>query len=152
MKLKFFKTILCLVFIGFLCSTSWAADKVGDFDGDTDIDINDVAYELAWISARDQSDKVKIAQSATVLVTSATGPVKRLPTSVDDVSGDDIIDINDAVYTLSWISARNQNDFTSIETSAKTLYPVTGYMSKAPGTEIGESSMTFEIASITPDL
>lgn len=154
MKLKIaYLLVLLFLFI----SLTVSAEQVCDFDGNNTVDLKDVAYLLAWYQSGGSAvspSKTLVTAVASELLSAATGPLTRLPSeSVDDLSGDGLIDLNDVALMLAWYQSGGQSNssFSLVESIAQELLSSANFISKFPGTPIGDSSFTTTITGITTD-
>jgi hypothetical protein len=145
------KIFLLLMVFAFL-SPVLHAELAGDLDGDGTITLNDIAYFMAWFMKGRTTDQALVVSTATSLYSSATGPIVRLPdASKDNFYGDNSISLNDIAIMMAYFMKGRTTDFSVVQSQAIQLYSTADFVSKLPGTPIGDSSFTTTITGITTD-
>lgn len=144
------KKLSVFLFFLLLCASSGAAEIAGDFDGDQEITLKDVAYALAY--ALDNSlTLTTLPGSADNIYSKATGPVSRLPDTVkDNFDSNDGFGLGDVAALLAFYLASDKS-FSAVETSTVTIYSKASSLYKLPGTPIGDSSFSTTITGIQTD-
>lgn len=153
MKYKEYVSYIFVIGLLVISPMLFAADKVGDFDRDGVVSINDVVYELAWIQSGRPTDTVLVVNRAKEIYASAVGPISRIPDEVTDDVSDSGVNIDDVVFMLAWIQSGKTSDSSVVETRAAEIMASvsSNYLSKSPEMEIGSSTVPVTITGIQTD-
>jgi hypothetical protein len=94
-----------------------------DFNNDSVVDINDLVYQIAWMQAEKTSTLTTVENRAKEIFQNIKGPLVALPSdSIEDLSGDAQVDINDLIMLISWMQAEGTNDISVITARAKEIF------------------------------
>jgi hypothetical protein len=146
------KKIFVFFIVFTLISSCCSAEVAGDLDGNGSITVEDIAYFMAWFIKGRTTDKSVVVNRAKELYPNATGPVVRLPDPAkDNFFGKDSVSLNDIAILMAFFMKGRTSDFSAVQIQANNLYSGTDFVSKLPGTPIGDSSFTTTITGITTD-
>lgn len=124
----------------------------GDFDGDGQVTLKDIAYYMAWISKNRTTNVDSVLTEATRLYAPATGPIVRLPSAASDAfTGNDLPGLSDVAIMMGWISKNRTNNFNVVLTESAALFSGVKNIYKLPATPVGDSSFSTTIDGITAD-
>jgi len=147
MKLK----ILVLIVLLFTPAIS-QAETAGDFDGNGIINLEDVAYFMAWFIKGRTSDTTVVVNAAKQLYAPADGPIVRLPSlAKDSFAGGSSLNLNDIAIMMGYFVKGRSTDFSVVLSAAVSLYSEVSFVSKLPGTPLGSSSFSTTITGIEAD-
>ena len=148
-KLSWLAVVFALII---MANTVAYSAVVGDFNNDNQVTIDDVVFEYAAVELGSTATTAEVESRAKELFKNISGTVSKLPdASVDDVSGDSAISIDDVVLTYAWVELGSTATTSTVESRAKELYKAIDYLSKFPQMDIGSSMVPVVITGIQTD-
>jgi hypothetical protein len=143
--------VFTLAFMLFIAGTL-RAENAFNFDSNSEVDLADLIYFISWLQAEKTTNSTTVVNRATEIYSLAQGPLTRVPDDVkDDLDGDGVADLNDLILMIAWLQAEKTTSFSTVVARAKEIYSNVDFLSKLPGTPIGDSSFTTTITGITTD-
>jgi len=141
-----------VVFLFLLLTFPCFSATSGDLDGNGYVDLNDIAYFMAWFLKGGATNKDTVVSTATSLYASAKGPITRLPDpAYDNFAGGDSVGMKDIAIMMAFFIKGGSTDFSVIRQQAISLYSSSDNLYKLPGTPVGDSTVPVTITGIQVD-
>ncbi|MFZ2959049.1 MAG: hypothetical protein WA705_19350 [Candidatus Ozemobacteraceae bacterium] len=146
------KVTVCLFFLFlFALGVCPAFSAVlGDYNGDSQVTVDDVVIFLAWVQIQ-SNDPAAILTRAKKIFADVQGTVANIPnTATDDFNKDGELTVDDVVLLLAW-NQISVNDSPAVLTRARKIFAdVSGSLERFPGVEISSDSVAIHIGPIIP--
>ncbi len=140
--------MLAIVVLAISLTCPAFAVKVGDFDGDSSVGLNDIVYMLGWYQTGKSTDATAVVNRAKEILSSASGPLTRLPDNTSDDLSESGVGLDDIVLMLAWYQTGKSTDSSAVESRAKEILSSVNYLSKFPEMDIGSSTVPITITGI----